>query len=44
VGITLIACGIFLFAAIQFFAIPSLILYIISGILALREKNNTITL
>jgi hypothetical protein len=40
VGIILIACGILLFAAIQFFAIPGTILFIISGILALRYKEN----
>ncbi|CAN5649862.1 hypothetical protein BH23THE1_BH23THE1_34300 [soil metagenome] len=40
VGITLIACGILLFLVIQFFAIPSLVLYVIAGVLALREKNS----
>lgn len=38
VGITSIACGVLLFLVIQFFAIPGLILYVIAGILALREK------
>ena len=39
IGISLIVCGILLFAALQFFAIPGLILYVIDGILALREKR-----
>ena len=39
IGISLIVCGILLFAALQFFAIPGLILYVIAGILALREKR-----
>jgi hypothetical protein len=35
----LIGCGAALFLAIQFFAIPGLILFVIAGILALKEKN-----
>ena len=39
VGIALIGCGAALFLAIQFLAIPGLILFVIAGILALKEKN-----
>lgn len=39
VGMALIGCGAALFLAIQFFAIPGLILFVIAGILALKEKN-----
>ena len=39
VGMALIGCGVALFLAIQFFAIPGLILFVIAGILALKEKN-----
>jgi len=39
VGGILIACGVLLFALIQWFAIPALILFVIAGIMALREKN-----
>jgi hypothetical protein len=39
VGIALIGCGVALFLAIQFLAIPGLILFVIAGILALKEKN-----
>jgi hypothetical protein len=42
VGIILIACGAALFLAVQFFAIPGLILFVIAGILALKEKNPTL--
>ena len=35
----LIACGIMLFALIQWFAIPALALFVIAGIMALREKS-----
>jgi len=35
----LIACGIMLFALIQWFAIPGLALFVIARIMALREKN-----
>lgn len=40
-GAILIGCGILLFLTIQFFAIPSLVLYIIAGILAFRNKEIT---
>ena len=39
VGGILIACGVMLFALIQWFAIPALALFVIAGILAIREKN-----
>ncbi|HKX96551.1 MAG TPA: hypothetical protein VJL78_01805 [Candidatus Nitrosocosmicus sp.] len=39
VGGILIACGVLLFVLIQWFALPALVLFIIAGILALREKN-----
>ncbi len=39
VGIALIGCGAALFLAVQFLAIPGLILFVIAGILALKEKN-----
>lgn len=39
VGAILIACGVMLFALIQWFALPALALFIIAGILAFREKN-----
>ena len=39
VGGILIACGVMLFALIQWFAVPALALFIIAGIMALREKN-----
>src|ERR671921_544613 len=39
VGMALIGCGAALFLAIQFLAIPGLILFVIAGILALKEKN-----
>ena len=39
VGVILIACGGMLFALIQWFAIPALALFVIAGIMALREKN-----
>ena len=38
-GMLLIGCGVALFLVVQFFAIPGLVLFVISGILALREKN-----
>ena len=40
VGMALIGCGAALFLAIQFLAIPGLILFVIAGILALKEKNS----
>src|SRR5215210_4117306 len=39
VGMALIGCGAALFLAVQFFAIPGLILFVVAGILALKEKN-----
>ena len=39
VGGILIACGVLLFVLIQWFALPALVLFIIAGILALREKS-----
>lgn len=39
VGGILIACGVMLFALIQWFAVPALALFVIAGILAFREKN-----
>lgn len=38
-GIVLIGCGVALFLVVQFFAIPGLVLFVISGLLALREKK-----
>lgn len=38
-GALLIGCGVVLFLVVQFFAIPGLVLFVIAGILALREKN-----
>jgi hypothetical protein len=39
VGGILIACGVLLFALIQWLALPALVLFIIAGILAFRQKN-----
>ncbi len=39
VGAILIACGVLLFALIQWFAIPALALFVIAGIMAFRDKN-----
>ena len=39
VGGILIACGVMLVALIQSLAVPTLALFIIAGIMALREKN-----
>jgi hypothetical protein len=38
VGIILISCGIVLFLTVQIWSIPGLVLYVVSGIIALREK------
>ena len=38
VGIILISCGIVLFLTVQIWGIPGLALYIVSGMIALREK------
>lgn len=44
VGGILIACGVLLFLLIQWFAIPALVLFVIAGIMALRNKDgNSIT-
>jgi hypothetical protein len=39
VGAILICCGIVLFLTVQIWGIPGLVLYIVSGIMALREKR-----
>ena len=39
VGGILIACGVLLFLLIQWFAVPALVLFVIAGILALRNKD-----
>jgi hypothetical protein len=39
VGGILIACGVLLFALIQWFAIPALVLFVIAGIMAFRDKD-----
>ena len=39
VGTILICCGIVLFLTVQIWGIPGLALYIVSGIMALREKR-----
>jgi len=39
VGGILIACGVLLFLLIQWFAIPALVLFIIAGILAFKDKD-----
>jgi hypothetical protein len=38
VGIILICCGAILLVTVQLWGLPGLVLYIVSGILALREK------
>ena len=38
VGIILISCGALLFLTVQIWGVPGLVLYIVSGIIALREK------
>ena len=42
VGIILISCGIVLFLTVQIWGIPGLALYIVSGMIALREKPTPI--
>ncbi|VFJ12474.1 hypothetical protein [Candidatus Nitrosocosmicus franklandus] len=44
VGGILIACGVLLFALIQWFAIPALVLFIIAGIMAFRDKDQVTNL
>jgi hypothetical protein len=39
-GVSLMACGGALFLVLHFFAIPGLILFVIAGFLALREKTS----
>jgi hypothetical protein len=39
VGAILICCGVVLFLTVQIWGIPGLVLYIVSGIMALREKR-----
>jgi hypothetical protein len=41
-GILLIGCGVVLFFVVQFFAIPGLVLFVVAGIMALRERNATL--
>jgi hypothetical protein len=43
VGGILIACGVLLFLLIQWFAIPALVLFVIAGIMAFRDKKGEIT-
>ena len=43
VGGVLIACGVLLFAIIQWFSIPALVLFVIAGIMAFKNKDNSIT-
>lgn len=38
VGIILISCGAILLVTVQLWGLPGLVLYIVSGVLALREK------
>jgi predicted membrane protein len=38
VGAVLICCGIVLFLTVHIWGIPGLVLYVVSGIIALREK------
>lgn len=44
VGVILIACGVLLFALIQWFAIPALVLFVIAGIMAFRDKDQVTNL
>ena len=44
VGGILIACGVLLFALIQWFAIPALVLFVIAGIMAFRDKDQVTNL
>jgi len=39
IGLILIICGVIVFGTITFLGIPSLVLFVISGILALRQKR-----
>ena len=40
VGLALILCGVILILTIQLWGIPGFVLYIISGIMAFREKHH----
>ena len=40
VGLALILCGVILILTIQLWGIPGFVLYIVSGIMALREKHH----
>ena len=40
VGLALILCGVILILTIQLWGIPGFVLYIISGIMALKEKHH----
>jgi hypothetical protein len=41
-GILLIGCGVVLFLVVHILAIPGLVLFVIAGIMALRERNSTL--
>lgn len=43
IGISLIGCGALILLSLTFIGIPSFILFIIAGILALKEKRNNIS-
>ena len=40
-GIILISCGVILFASVQYWGIPGMILFVIAGIMAIIEKPLT---
>jgi hypothetical protein len=40
VGLALILCGVILILTIQLWGIPGFVVYIVSGIMALREKHH----
>jgi hypothetical protein len=40
VGLALILCGVILILTIQLWGIPGFVLYIVCGIMALREKHH----
>ncbi|MDR4512487.1 MAG: hypothetical protein MRJ93_12375 [Nitrososphaeraceae archaeon] len=40
IGLSLIGCGVLILFSLTYIGIPSFILFIIAGILALRGKNN----
>jgi hypothetical protein len=42
VGGVLITCGVLLFAIIQWFSIPALVLFVIAGIMAFKNKDSGI--